>query len=383
MYVSIFWILYVINPGLDSRIRSNKPPGPAGRNKFEELSSPFLPPPIVAWRDALKRVVVDPDRDATVNQLDRGYVFPDPGLFLGVGTPETQAKFFYNWVKYRLALIYRLTAPNSNSKPLSSQVWRSMLHLPIDEFLPPPRSAHTPRSTLPASPFSLPGQRSVPHNRSTLVLPPNATTPAPTKSAKRLEVIHALLENCLNVDGVRVNDMPTNEIFWQQRQLSATSLPGQQIAQEILWELFELNFRFEFMALDSRAHIPPTSATDVPREDLLLKCFAGNIGGSILVAQREFAHQGLAASSWMDRAPLIVAIRDVVRTWPGFEKVVQGCTEVDVSVNQEIETYSESEINAMEQAIATFYTQSFYDFFGRAAIIPRRLPPKQEGSALE
>jgi len=70
MYVSIFWILYVINPGLDSRIRSNKPPGPAGCNKFEELSSPFLLPPIVAWCDALKRVVVDPDRDATVNQLD-------------------------------------------------------------------------------------------------------------------------------------------------------------------------------------------------------------------------------------------------------------------------------------------------------------------------
>jgi len=301
-------------------------------------------------------VAVKPDRDTSVNQQDRGYVFPDPVLFLGVGTPETQAKFFYNLLTHRPPLIYRLTAHQSNSKPLSSQVWRSMLHLPIGGLQPPSR----------------------PHT-STSGLPTNTSTSERTKSAKRLEVICSLLENCLNVDGVEVNETQTNEVFWQEQQLSAGSLPSQQVAQEILWELFELNFRFEFMALDSRAHIPSASPTiDIPRVDLLLQCFPCSICGSILVVRTEFAHQGLAASSWMDRAPFIIAMKNVVRTWTGFEKVLRGCGQVDLNANQDVAAYSESEINAMELALATFYTQSFYDFFGRAAVIPRRLAPKLE-----
>ncbi len=80
----------------------------------------------------------------------------------------------------------------------------------------------------------------------------------------------------------------------------------------------------------------------------------------------------------MDRAPFIIAMKNVVRTWTGFEKVLRGCGQVDLNANQDVAAYSESEINAMELALATFYTQSFYDFFGRAAVIPRRLAPKLE-----
>jgi len=72
----------------------------------------------------VKNVVVNPHKDAPVNQDDRGYVFPDPGLFLGVSTPEGQAKFFYNWLKYRPALIYRLCFRS----PRHFVVARSLLH---------------------------------------------------------------------------------------------------------------------------------------------------------------------------------------------------------------------------------------------------------------
>ena len=44
-------------------------------------------------------------------------------------------------------------------------------------------------------------------------------------------------------------------------------------------------------------------------------------------------------------------------------------------VGKEIEEYSEGEIVVMESALAKFYAQSFFDFFGRAAILPRRLAP--------
>jgi hypothetical protein len=357
-------MLYRINTSIDPRSRLQKAPGSAGRNKFEEPSSPFLPLAIPAWRDALKNVVVDPSRDASLNPGDRGYAFPDPGLFYGVTTPEGQAKFFYNWLKYRPALIYRLARRHSNAKPWFSQDWRTMLHLPIPGFQGPPRPNPTSSSALPKK--------------------PPAGGLEQTKSAKRFEVIQALLRDCMDVDGIHVNDSPTNEMVWQEQHLSPGELPDQRVAQEILWELYELNFRFEFMALDSRAHTPPTVRTNsLSREDLLLKCFPGNIGGSFLVAPTEFSHQGLAAGTWRDRAPFIVAVKNVVCTWPGFHKVNERCSGVDLEQNKVVESYSESEVEAAELALATFYTQTFYDFFGRAAIIPRRLLPKSDHLVLQ
>jgi hypothetical protein len=319
---------------------------------------------IPAWRDALKNVVVDPSRDASLNPGDRGYAFPDPGLFCGVTTPEGQAKFFYNWLKYRPALIYRLARRHSNAKPWFSQDWRTMLHLPIPGFQGPPRLNPTSSSALPKK------------------------SPAggleQTKSARRFEVIQALLRDCMDVGGIHVNDSPTNEMVWQEQHLSPGELPDQRVAQEILWELYELNFRFEFMALDSRAHKPPAVPTNgFSREDLLLKCFPGNIGGSFLVAPTEFSHQGLAAGTWRDRAPFIVAVKNVVCTWPGFHKVNERCSGVDLEQNKAVDCYSESEVKAAELALATFYTQTFYDFFGRAAVIPRRLLPRSDHSMLQ
>jgi hypothetical protein len=316
---------------------------------------------IPAWRDALKNVVFNSTRDASLIQGAQGYAFPDPGLFFGVTTAEAQAKFFYNWLKYRPALIYRLAGHNSNAKPLSSQGWRTMLHLPIPGLEVPPHRHPTSSSTLPKK--------------------PSAGRPEQTASAKRLEVIHSLLQDCLNVDSVQVNETPTNGLMWQEQRLSPGELPDQRVAQEILWELFELNFRLEFMALDSRAHTPLTVPTNgLSREDLLLKCFPGNVGGFFLVAPTEFAHQGLAASTWQERAPFVVAVKNVVCTWSGFDKVKEHCNAVDLGQNKDVECYSESEIDAMELAMANFYTQSFYNFFGRAAVIPRRLAPKPEHS---
>ena len=56
---------------------------------------------------------------------------------------------------------------------------------------------------------------------------------------------------------------------------------------------------------------------------------------------------------------------------------------MDLDENKGVDHYSESEIEAAELALATFYTQTFYDFFGRAAVIPRRLLPKLDHSVLQ
>lgn len=322
---------------------------------------------IVAWRDALKNVVVNLTRQPSLNRGDGGYAFPDPGLFIGVTTPEGQAKFFYNWLKYRPAMINRLAGHNSNAKPLSSQEWRTMLHLPIPE-LPAPHpqpqaTSSLPLSLLPTRPTSQPSARAA----------------EPTRSAKRLEEIQSLIRDCLKVDGIQLIETPANEMVWQDQQLIPGELPDQRLAQEILWELYELNFRFEFMALDLRAHTGPAASTDhFSREALLLQCFPGRVAGSFLVAPTELAHQGLAAATWQDRAPFISAVKQVMSTWTGFDEVNERCSAVDLHVKKHVQSYSQREIEATELALATFYTQSFYNFFGCAAIVPRRLPPQSQ-----
>jgi len=49
----------------------------------------------------------------------------------------------------------------------------------------------------------------------------------------------------------------------------------------------------------------------------------------------------------------------------------KGNVPVQVSSNEKlIEQYSIIELTALERAVARFYTQSFFNFFGHAAIVP-------------
>jgi len=58
-----------------------------------------------------------------------------------------------------------------------------------------------------------------------------------------------------------VKRLEVNEIFWREQRHLAGALPAQHVAQEILWELFELN---------SRAH-PPTGAMSDDDKNLFLE----------------------------------------------------------------------------------------------------------------
>ncbi|RDB18923.1 hypothetical protein Hypma_014439 [Hypsizygus marmoreus] len=78
-----------------------------GRNKFVDLDSPLLPPPIATWSKAL--ALVDRDRGNLKHETrptDAGYVFPDPRLFVGVTDPTKIPRYICNWLKHRQALIF-------------------------------------------------------------------------------------------------------------------------------------------------------------------------------------------------------------------------------------------------------------------------------------
>ena len=88
------------------------------------------------------------------------------------------------------------------------------------------------------------------------------------------------------------------------------------MAQEILWEIYELNFWFEFKALDHRAHIAVGGVDGPPHDQLILACFLEQT--SLPVAPITSTCEGLGAIEWRARWCSIIAMWTVMQTWRGF-----------------------------------------------------------------
>ena len=311
---------------LSDNQKSHKSSTGAGRNKYIEDPNPLIPPAIDAWRNALARVDTDPKNQAGCfsRPTDAGYAFPEPGIIYGGQSAERQAKLLLGWLRQRPAMIYRLTSSASSARVLSNQSWRTML-------------------TYGDTPVSLESREQ-------------------TKSASRRVDMRQLLGNCLDESGLELV-AGTDHLFWCKQELSTGTLPSTDICQEILWELYELNFRFELLALHHRAQL---LVNDTPeQQDCVLACFPGH--GPLLVADCSLANKGLAAPSITERAPYLLALKRLMRGW-------KGNVPVQVSSDEKpIEQYSTVELTALERAVARFYTQSFFNFFGRAAILPHGL----------
>jgi hypothetical protein len=100
---------------------------------------------------------------------------------------------------------------------------------------------------------------------------------------------------------------------------------------------------------------------------MVLACFPHGGDATILVTDVSLATRGLAAEDWRERAPYIIAMRTVLQSWMGFPHVAA------TLIEKEIDAFEEQEIMMMETTLTRFYTQTFFNFFGRAAILPRRL----------
>ena len=142
-----------------------------------------------------------------------------------------------------------------------------------------------------------------------------------------------------------LNSGPLLDINWQGQTISSTYVPPVQVAQEILWEIYELNFRFEFKALDCRAHIPVEEVDGPSHDQLILACFPGRT--SLAVAPITSAREGLGATHWRDQRCSIIVMRTVMQTWRGFEGA-------QFHITKGVDDLSEREFHKVEWAVALF-----------------------------
>jgi hypothetical protein len=292
------------------------------RNKFEDPDSPFLPPAIHSWRSALSSFSAK-DSDFVIDDVvptDLGYVFPEPGMFLACGSKWHRDAYFTMWLKCRTALIYRVSSDNFDTKPMPNAIWCNFL-------------------------------------MQDLMQKNTGSSSQESRGAKLRKLAADFLQRCLNGEDVNFKEPSCDEVQWNGKAVRNLS---NEEREEIVWELAELNFWFELLALDSRA----TTTPGENRHKLVSECFLGSSSKSLLVADLRAANHGLSSQSWEERALYLQALKRLMMTWRGA---------VPQIIMTEKVRWTMRDMQDLEGEIAKFYVASFYNHFRRAPIVPRGL----------
>jgi hypothetical protein len=238
---------------------------------------------------------------------DRKYVFPEPGIFLGANAVR-RAKYLLTWKAIEPVCIHRLLS--STAPPLSNQEWRDILIGSL-EF----KSSES-------------------------------------ACAKAREHACRLL-------GSAFDDLCLNTTD------PATPLPPPITdleAQQILWRLSELNFRFELLALNKRAG--PPGRDEFERDQAVRNAL---LVSSLQAVDMDTSKEGIRSGHWRSRLPSLLRLATLMRNWSG-DKPLPLLQDIPFG------DYNELNTGVLEDAVARFYSDSFFVFFGRAAVIPTCLP---------
>ncbi|KAF8226803.1 hypothetical protein L208DRAFT_1300099 [Tricholoma matsutake] len=131
-----------------------------------------------------------------------------------------------------------------------------------------------------------------------------------TKSNKLRTLVVDFPQNCLQEENVTLIGLENGEVVWNGKVCEALTDADHE---EILWELAELNFRFELLALDSQA----TTSMNDDQQELISACFPGCTPCSLLAADLGMANHGLADGNWENRATFLHALKRIMMGWRG------------------------------------------------------------------
>jgi hypothetical protein len=302
----------------------------AGRNKFLPLSSSLSPFPILAWSAGLQAVDQSPSLlvEASKSSKHFGhYAFPDPGLFVSPISDEKKARFVESWLRIREGWLIRLATETSLA--MSAQNWRDLLTSDL--------------STI--------------HEKSD------------TKAAKRRQQNMVLLTPKSELfPGIKTRSTSGEPMTFQGNKYPPGLLPADHIVRGILWELYQLNFAYELLSLDRRACSKLDTSDDLQlmqRQSLISRCFPIN---PLLSRSLPDRNCGLAADDIEERLPFVLSLVRVMQSWKGnkppvFNLAAQSFQEISAS----------QEATGFEEAAAKYYCQQFFNYFGRAALVPHHL----------
>lgn len=147
--------------------------------------------------------------------------------------------------------------------------------------------------------------------------------------------------------------------------MSSLSDPPLWLVRSILWELYELNFRYELYALDHTIVPECWTTSEVrTRQTLLHSIFPG---GSGLGMQSEPLPQepcelGMCTRSMEVALPYVNNFRELLSAWPGAPSCLRSSAKMDGQSN--------SKCYELFLTACQFYLQTAFDFLGRQPSLP-------------
>ena len=297
---------------------ADKVPHPShsrGRDKFVDPVHAWMPPALPAWREAL--AAVDRSRPAKRGQGLWGYWIPEPALLLGPKTEERARRYLAHWLRVRAAWTYLLASPEPTVTRVQPQWWRDLLNGDTVRNLPEGDS----------------------------------------RRAQRLVKVKEVFGKMLDIaDYV---GLEASSVMWFSYRVE---VPEPSLCPVIVWELHELGFRYELLALD-RVLVP--ACDEVQREDLLARVFPNHD----LYTLHTLPSTGIGLSAHLPqaRARFLEALRQVVVRWPLCPNAVRGAEPLALTTAREY-------IQLVEKSIISFYVETFFNYSGRAPIVPHAFP---------
>ena len=296
-----------------SRSRKVHPSHYRGRDKFLEVSHPWMPAALASWACSMGAV----DRSGKVTPGRWGYWIPEPGLLLGPKDPLRLQKYVMSWLRARPFWLYVLQAPAYGFLETAhrTQVWRDFLNGVEGD----------------AKSF--------------------------TKHGKRVFEIKHLFSR---VFSEQMDAGGAAE--WHGRTISDVD---DKIGLLVMWEAFELGFRYELSALDHELRFE-SPAQEPERLARLARVFPEESMYAVLRLPTPDS-RSLGAPLPHHRIPSLNALREILIRWPSCPMEIKASTPLGTSA-------SEQAIEELELKLAGFYTQMFFDVAGRAPLVPHCFP---------
>ena len=252
---------------------------------------------------------------------DMCYTFPEPAKIVSATAPGKDKAMIHSWIKYRSLMLHSISASTFQPKPQPARAWDALL---TAEYV----------STRNQDPQ---------HKREKL------------RNDMIAFIGHTELKE---VDEL---ELSTVDAKWEGRPVGELQAEDYE---RVLWELAELNFRFEFQALDLRLSMSSGGVLPVGRSTRLRRCFPG---GCLLVANWRVANHGIASHQLQEKAHYLFLMATLMIDWPKVK--TRGWIG---RVGSQLK-WNEDEVDQLEMEIAEVYTQLFFNSFRRAPVVPLRL----------
>ncbi|KAL4061835.1 hypothetical protein J3A83DRAFT_4196225 [Scleroderma citrinum] len=278
-----------------ARERASAGPSRGGEEKWEEPDLAEILKPHSLFTSAWKQADKDLERIKS-DLVDPGYCFPKPTILASMLTSARKKTYLFNWLSTCSLWISQVNV-HQPTKFLFPQMWRDFLNT-IDTNQP--------------------------------------NQPASTKSALRnwqFGIFWGLAE-------------APEEVMWQGMQ-------------SLLWELYELNFCYEFYALD-QAIIPhlwtSSDKAQIAHQILLYSIFPG-VSGLVMWLEplpQDGHGLGLCAMDMSIALPFLNNFHELLSTWPGAPPHLQLPAKLDGRENMAV--------HKLFVLAAQFYVQTAFDF---------------------